>query len=130
MKSHCGTRIILMLSFASFLSLSAIGIAATAESAPAPSGATPQTIKGSILNIEGEVYSVKDLSGHEVQVRVTKETKVEGGLKPKVGDRIEAHITPDGQAVFVALLIPDAAPTPPASARPPAAPSTAVPTTP
>lgn len=130
MKSHHGSRIILMLSLASFLSLSAMGIAATAESAPAPSGAAPQTIKGHIQNIEGEVYSIKDVSGHEVQLRVTKETKVEGGLKPKVGDRIEAQVAADGQAISVALMIPDAAPTPPAAARPPAAPSTPVPATP
>ena len=122
MKSHFSTRMILTLSFASFLSLSSLGLAATAESAPAPSAATPQTIRGHIQNIEGEVYSIKDVSGHEVQLRVTKETKVEGGLKPKVGDRIEAQVGADGQAISVALMIPEATP-PSTTPRPPVVPS-------
>lgn len=122
MRSQAWTRIILALSFASFFSLSAMGLAATAESAPAPSGATPQTVKGHIQNIEGDVYSIKDMSGHEVQLRVTKETKVEGGLKPKVGDRIEAQVGADGQAISVALTLPEAIP-PTTAPRPPAVPS-------
>ena len=117
MSSLRGTDIITPLLFAVILSLSAIGFAATAESSPNPPSGTPQIVKGSILNIEGETYSIKDISGHEVQLRVTKETKVEGGLRPKVGDRIEVQVAPDGQAISVGLIVLDA-PVGPASKQP------------
>lgn len=125
MLSHRGSSIIPTLLFAVILSLSAMGLAATAESATTPPGGAPQTIRGSILNIEGETYSIKDISGHEVQLRVTKETKVEGGLRPKVGDRIEVQVAPDGQAISVGLLVLDA-PVAPAS-RQPVVPNTPMP---
>lgn len=91
--------------FAGLLSITAMGLAAT-PGPPSP-GAGLQTITGQVLNIEGDVYAVKDISGHEVLFHVTKETKVEGGLKPKVGDRIEAQVTPEGHAIVVALKLPE-----------------------
>lgn len=105
MKSHRPVLMIAALAIASLLSITTMGLATTPE--PASSNAALRTITGHVLNIEGELYAVKDISGHEVQFHVTKETKVEGGLKPKVGDRIEARVTPEGRAISVALQLPE-----------------------
>jgi len=126
LSQRCSGTIPTLL-FALIVGVSAVGFAADAQSAPAPAGA-PQTVKGSILNIEGETYSIRDISGHEVQLRVTKETKVEGGLRPKVGDRIEVQVAADGQAISVALVVPDA-PAAPAN-RPPVVPPPVAPSAP
>jgi hypothetical protein len=75
---------------------------------PNASSANVQIVKGYVLSIEGDVYSIKDMSGHEVQVHVTADTKMEGGLKVKVGDRVEAQVSPDGHAMLVALQLPEA----------------------
>jgi len=105
MKNHRGVLMIAALALASLLSVTTMGLATTPE--PASANAALRTITGHVLNIEGDLYAVKDLSGHEVQFHVTKETKVEGGLKPKVGDRIEAHVTPEGRAISVAQVLPE-----------------------
>lgn len=123
--SHSSAGIVPAVLFGLFVGISAIGFGAAAESATPPSGTAPQTIRGSILNIEGEMYSIKDISGHEVQLRVTKDTKVEGGLRPKVGDRIEVQVAPDGQAISVALVVPDAPAAAPVVRQPAAPPSPA-----
>lgn len=54
--------------------------------------------------IEGEFYFVKDTSGHEVRLHVSKETKVEDRIK--VGDKIEARVTSEGHAMTIAVQIP------------------------
>ena len=49
------------------------------------------------MKIDGEVYTVKDTSGHDVQLHVTKQTLLEGS--PFVaGDKVEAHVTQKGEA--------------------------------
>ena len=106
MKTSRLTVIMTALALSGLLNIGAMGLAA-ATTEPASSSAALRTITGHVLNIEGELYAVKDISGHEVQFHVTKETKVEGGLKPKVGDRIEAQVTPEGHAISVALKLPE-----------------------
>jgi hypothetical protein len=106
MKSHRRLLMVAAPALAGLLSIAAMGLAATPG--PPSAGAGLQTITGQVLNIEGDVYAVKDISGHEVLFHVTRETRVEGGLKPKVGDRIEAQVTPEGHAIVVALKLPDA----------------------
>jgi hypothetical protein len=55
-----------------------------------------QIVKGEILKIEGQNYTVKDKSGKEVKFVVDKETQLQGQLKE--GDSIEAKIAQDGTA--------------------------------
>lgn len=52
---------------------------------------------------------VKEISGREVRLRVTAETKIEGvaGGRLKTGDKIAAQVNSDGQALSVTLQIPD-----------------------
>ncbi len=53
----------------------------------------PQTVKGDLLKIDGEFYTVHDTSGHEVRLHVDKTTKLEGGLPFMTGDKVEAKVT-------------------------------------
>ncbi|WP_447978989.1 hypothetical protein [Candidatus Nitrospira bockiana] len=63
-----------------------------------------QVVRGDVLNIEGETYIIKDMSGHEVQLRVTSQTKQEDRIK--VGDKIEAQVGSDGHAQSIRVQIP------------------------
>lgn len=51
----------------------------------------PQSIKGDLLKIEGEFYTVHDTAGHEVKLHVDKTTKLDSGFK--TGDKVEAQVT-------------------------------------
>jgi hypothetical protein len=63
------------------------------------SSAAAQTVKGEILKVDGENYTIKDASGKEVRLHVDKTTKTHGSLK--VGDKIEAEATPAGHATSI-----------------------------
>jgi hypothetical protein len=58
---------------------------------------TPQSIKGDLLKIEGEFYTVHDMTGHEVRVHVDKTTKLDGAFK--TGDRVEAQVTDESHVL-------------------------------
>ena len=58
-----------------------------------------QTIKGDVLKVDGENYTIKDASGKEVRIHVDKTTKTQGTLK--VGDKVEAETTAEGHAISV-----------------------------
>jgi hypothetical protein len=51
------------------------------------------TIKGDVLKIKGEFYTVHDTAGHEVRVHVDKTTRQEGALPFMTGDKVEAQVT-------------------------------------
>jgi hypothetical protein len=70
---------------------------------PLPAPPAQQTIKGSVLNIEGEFIVLKDISGHEVRLHVDKDTRME---RLKVGDTVEAQVKPDGHAESVMVQLP------------------------
>lgn len=77
----------------------------------------PSSVRGDVLYWEGEELIVKEMSGHEIRLRVTPQTKIEGVVvKLKAGDKIVAQLKPDGSAATITLQIPDsgAAPGPPA----------------
>jgi signal transduction histidine kinase len=57
----------------------------------------PQTLKGDLLKIEGEFYTVHDTAGHEVKVHVDKTTKLDGAFK--TGDKVEAQVTDKSHAL-------------------------------
>jgi hypothetical protein len=56
-------------------------------------------LQGQLLKIEGESYVVKDATGKDIRFRVGKDTVVDGRIK--VGDKIDAQMGADGQAVTV-----------------------------
>lgn len=69
--------------------------------APAISGGMaslgPQTIKGDVLKIDGEFYTVHDTEGHEVRLHVDKSSKLSGTFK--TGDKVEAQVTDKGHVL-------------------------------
>ncbi len=56
-----------------------------------------KTIGGTVKQIKGDIYTVEDYDGNQVQLYVSRETKRLRGQK-KVGDRVRAEITRDGFA--------------------------------
>jgi hypothetical protein len=66
------------------------------------------SVKGDVLYWEGEELIVKEISGREVRLRVTAETKIEGAAgRLKTGDKIAALVTSEGRALSITLQIPD-----------------------
>jgi hypothetical protein len=58
--------------------------------------ADTKAVKGEVLKIEGENYTVKDDTGKEVKLHVSKDTQKQGTIK--VGDKIEAQVEASGHA--------------------------------
>lgn len=56
-----------------------------------------KTIGGTLKHIKGDVYTVEDYEGNQVQLHISRETKQLRGSK-KVGDRVRAEITHSGFA--------------------------------
>lgn len=73
----------------------------TSPSTAGPSDRKPgpawKTIGGTIKHIKGEVYTVEDYEGNQVQLHISRETKQLRGSN-KVGDRVRAEITRSGFA--------------------------------
>jgi hypothetical protein len=70
----------------------------------APSQNGTGTVKGDILDIEGEYFIIKDVTGHDMRLHVDKSTKTDG--VPKVGEKIQAHVTKEGHATSITPLLP------------------------
>jgi hypothetical protein len=56
---------------------------------------TKDTIKGTLMKMDGEYYSIKDTDGKESKIHVDKSTKLD---KVVVGDKVKAYITDKGHA--------------------------------
>ena len=54
---------------------------------------TKDTVKGTLMSMQGEYYSIKDTNGRETKVHVDKSTKLD---KVMVGDKVKAYITDKG----------------------------------
>jgi len=54
---------------------------------------TKDTVKGTLMSMQGEYYSIKDTDGRETKVHVDKSTKLD---KVMVGDKVKAYITDKG----------------------------------
>jgi hypothetical protein len=68
-------------------------------------------IKGDVLYWEGDELVVKEMSGREVRLRVTPETKIQNASgRLKTGDKITAQVAPEGPALSITLQIPDSGP--------------------
>lgn len=85
--------------------------AQAAEDAQPP---TSSAVKADVMYWEGEEVIVKEVSGRELRLRVTAETKITGvaGGRLKTGDKIAAQVASDGRALSIALQIPDSGPVP------------------
>lgn len=81
-----------------------MGMGEVGRAENAPQGAAEQVVKGDVLLKEGDEYIIKDMSGHEIRVHVSPETKKDGVIK--IGDKIEATVTRDGHAVSIKQQIP------------------------
>jgi len=57
------------------------------------------TIDGDLIKTDSDVYVVAYSPGNHIQLKLRKETKLEGNSK--VGDKIKAEFTPDGYAIFI-----------------------------
>ena len=74
-----------------------------------PTGASD--IKGDVLYWEGDELVVREMTGHEVRLRVTPQTKIEGASgRLKTGDKISAKVGSEGPALSITLQIPDSGP--------------------
>ncbi len=54
---------------------------------------TKDTVKGTLMRVDGEYYWVKDTDGKEVKLHVSASTKLDKVVK---GDRVKAYITDEG----------------------------------
>ena len=59
---------------------------------------TKDTIKGTLMKMDGEYYSIKDTDGKESKIHVDKSTKLD---KVVVGDKVKAYITDRGHATML-----------------------------
>lgn len=65
-------------------------------------------VKGDVMYWDGDELVVKEISGREVRLRVTAQTKIEGAAsRLKTGDKIMAQLHSDGHALSITLQIPD-----------------------
>src|SRR5512146_3098411 len=81
-------KLIGLFTFAMALSF---GLVSLSYAAGDKAASGPQSIKGDLLKIEGEFYTVHDTAGHEVKLHVDKTTKLDGSFK--AGDKVEAQVT-------------------------------------
>ena len=54
---------------------------------------TKDTVKGTLMRMDGEYYWVKDTDGKEIRLHVDASTKLDKVVK---GDRVKAYITDNG----------------------------------
>ena len=86
----------LIASFA-FALIGIAGMATSSYPADAMAAADSKTLKGDLLKIEGEFYTVHDTAGHEVSVHVDKTSNLKGTFKS--GDKVEVQVTAKGHVL-------------------------------
>lgn len=84
--------------------LISFGMAKEGMTADPSQGGPEQIVRGDVLMKEGEFYVLRDITGHEVRVHVSPDTKIEGPIK--TGDKIEAKVTSDGHAISIRQPVP------------------------
>ena len=73
--------------------------------ASGPSSTAADIVHGDVLNIEGDTYTIKDVTGHEVQLKIDGQTQHEDRIK--VGDKVEAQVSSDGHAQTIRIALPN-----------------------
>ncbi len=94
-------KLLLIVTVYVLLSMGMAGVGLTQN---APQGAAEQVVKGDVLLKEGDEIIIKDISGHEIRVHVSPDTKKDGVIK--IGDKIEATVTREGHAISIRQQIP------------------------
>jgi hypothetical protein len=83
----------------------AAGVAWAADPAPKPgavvSESSAASIKGQVLTIEPDALVLGTEGGGQVRLKLNADTKMESALK--VGDKVEAEISPEREAVNLRL---------------------------
>ena len=64
---------------------------------------SPEKVNGEITKIEGDTYFVRDKAGKEVKFTVEKDMRGTLERPLKVGDKIEAQLTPEGYAKSIRM---------------------------
>lgn len=77
---------------------------------PGRSSTAADVVRGDVLNIEGDTYTIKDVTGHEIALRVDGQTQHEDRIK--VGDKVEALVSSDGHAQTIRIALPNDMPRP------------------
>jgi hypothetical protein len=72
------------------------------ESSQDASRSTAASVKGDLLGIDGDEFLLKDPSGKEVRLHVSKDAEVYSSLKS--GDQIEAWLEPDGTVKTIMIV--------------------------
>lgn len=60
---------------------------------------SPQSMKGEVVMLAGEVCVVRDATGKSVLFKVDKETKIDGSVKE--GKKVEVSASADGRALSI-----------------------------
>jgi uncharacterized protein YdeI (BOF family) len=61
---------------------------------PQPDKILKSEVRGELLKIDEDTYTVREANGKEVHMQIDKETRVDKNLKP--GDKVEAKVMPQG----------------------------------
>ena len=87
----------------------ALAVVTPSQAAEDTQTSATSAVKADVLYWEGDEVIVKDVSGRELRLRVTAETKITGvaGGRLKTGDKIAAQVASDGHALSIAVQIPD-----------------------
>jgi len=56
---------------------------------------TSPAIQGELVKMEGELFTVKDPTGRQQQLRIDRDTKMVGVFR--TGDYVQAWVSPDGR---------------------------------
>ena len=80
-----------------FALIGTTGMVTSSYAADAIAAADSKTLKGDLLKIEGEFYTVHDTAGHEVSVHVDKTSNLKGTFKG--GDKVEVQVTDKGHVL-------------------------------
>jgi hypothetical protein len=84
---------IILLSFSAGLGQAADPMSDKEASPTLKERMTKDTVKGTLMKVEGEFYSIKDDDGNVTKIHVDKSTKMD---KVIVGDMVKAYITEKG----------------------------------
>jgi hypothetical protein len=86
-------RLIALLVFTLSSSIGVPTLSSAADDMAAPDS---KTVKGDVLKIEGQFYTVHDTAGHEVRLHMDKTTHPEG--TSKTGETVQVYVTDKGHA--------------------------------